>query len=227
MDVPIKETKAQRVERLKREKNPWEHLGEIRRFARDGFESIPKEWLGTYFRWWGLYTQGDGLGVTGGKGGEGNAAPYFMLRIRLTGGQLHSHQLRAIADLTERFARGTADITTRQNFQLHWVETEALPEILETLWRHGLSSMGACGDVTRNLTGCPVAGIDASEVFDASAELHAAARMLVGNPGFVNLPRKYKICISGCRSWCSYPEINDIGLTPATRSIREIGRAHV
>jgi len=74
------ETKTQRVERLKREKNPWEGLEEIRRFARDGYDSIPPEWLGTYFRWWGIYTQGDGAGVVGGKGGEGKAVPRLMVR---------------------------------------------------------------------------------------------------------------------------------------------------
>lgn len=74
------ETKAQRVERLKRDMNPWAAYSEIVRFARDGFEAIPPEWLGTYFRWWGIYTQGDGVGAVGGKGGEGKAVPYFMLR---------------------------------------------------------------------------------------------------------------------------------------------------
>ena len=88
MANPVKETKAQRVERLKREKNPWQALGEIRRFAREGFQSIPPEWLGTYFRWWGVYTQGDGAGVVAGQGGEGKALPYFMLRIRIPNGLL-------------------------------------------------------------------------------------------------------------------------------------------
>src|ERR1700691_2800565 len=105
------ETKAQRVERLKREKNPWESLAEIRGFARTGFDSIPPEWLGTYFRWWGVYTQGDGAGVIGGKNGEGKALPFFMVRIRIPNGLLHSHQLRTIASVTEKYARGTADLT--------------------------------------------------------------------------------------------------------------------
>src|SRR6202044_697622 len=96
----VKETKAQRVERLKRTKNPWEGLEEIRRFAREGFGSIPPEWIGTYFRWWGVYTQGDGAGVTGGQGGEGRALPFFMLRIRIPNGLLQSAQLRTIAKLT-------------------------------------------------------------------------------------------------------------------------------
>src|SRR5258708_3059711 len=154
-----KETKAERVERLKREKNPFEALEEIRSFARRGFDAIPPEWLGTYFRWWGVYTQGDGAGVVGGKGGEGKALPYFMVRIRIANGLLTSHQLRTIADLTRRYARGIADITVRQNIQLHWVTIEALPEILEALWSVGLNTLGACGDVTRNITGCPVAGV--------------------------------------------------------------------
>jgi len=168
MAEAITETKAQRVERLKRQKNPWEALDEIRRFARDGFSSIPPEWLGTYFRWWGIYTQGDGAGVLGGQGGEGRAVPYFMVRIRIPNGLLRSHQLRTIADLTKRFARGIADITVRQNIQLHWVTIEALPELLETLAHCGLNTLGACGDVTRNVTGCPLAGIDIEEICDAS-----------------------------------------------------------
>src|SRR6202521_5130060 len=106
-----KETKAQRVERLKRSKNPWEGLDEIRSFARDGFDSIPPEWIGTYFRWWGVYTQGDGGGAIGGNNGEGKALPHFMVRIRIPNGLLHSHQLRTIAAVTEKYARSTADLT--------------------------------------------------------------------------------------------------------------------
>jgi sulfite reductase (ferredoxin) len=215
----IRESKAQRAERLKREKNPWGALDEIRSFARGGFASIPPEWLGTYFRWWGVYTQGDGAGVVGGQGGEGKALPCFMLRIRIPNGILHSSQLRTIAELTRRHARGIADLTVRQNIQLHWVTIEALPEILEALWRCGLNTMGACGDVTRNITGCPVAGVDADEICDASPLALAATQMLVGNPSFYNLPRKFKISITGCRVWCAYPEINDIGLTAITRTL--------
>src|SRR5256714_9875033 len=100
MSNPVQETKAQRVERLKREKNPWECLDEIRRFSREGFPSIPPEWLGTYFRWWGVYTQGDGAGVIGGLGGEGKAPPYFMLRIRISNGLLPFPQPPTIATLT-------------------------------------------------------------------------------------------------------------------------------
>jgi len=226
MTNPAKESKAQRVERLKREKNPWEGLDEIRRFGREGFASIPPEWVGTYFRWWGVYTQGDGAGVIGGKNGEGKALPYFMVRIRIPNGLLHAHQLRTIAEVTERYARGNADLTVRQNIQLHWVTIEALPEVLDALWSAGLTTKGSCGDDTRNITGCPLAGVDADEIFDASPIALEANRFFVGNADFYNLPRKFKICITGCRSWCAYPEINDVGLTAVTRRLRgqeEIG----
>jgi len=215
--APQAETKAQRAERLKQEKNPWECLQEIRDFARQGYSAIPEAWIKTYFRWWGVYTQGDGTGALGGSGGEGKATPYFMIRIRLSNGFLRSHQLRAIADLAEKYARGVADITVRQNIQLHWVRVEDLPDIIETLMNSGLTTMSTCGDVTSNITGCPLAGVDANELVDASPLLFEATQLLVGNPDFYNFPRKYKISISGCRDWCSYPEINDLALTPAVR----------
>jgi len=225
MTDAVKETKAQRVERLKREKNPWEGLEEIRNFARQGFSSIPKEWIGTYFRWWGVYTQGDGNGVVGGQNGEGKALPYFMVRIRIPNGILTSHQLRTIAHVTDQYARGTADLTVRQNIQLHWVTIEALPELMEALWEANLNTLGACGDVTRNVTGCPVAGIDNEELCDASPLALDITNALAGNSEFYNLPRKFKISIAGCRAWCSYPEINDVGLTAITRTSR--GRSEV
>lgn len=223
MATEVKETKAQRIERLKREKNPWECLDEIRAFARDGHQSIPPEWLGTYFRFWGVYTQGDGVGAVGGTGGEGKAVPYFMVRIRIPNGLLLAHQVRTIADVVRKYARDTADITVRQNIQLHWVRIEDLPDVLEHLWRCGLTTMGSCGDDVRNIVGCPLAGVDADEIFDASPLVAEADRQFVGNAEFYNLPRKFKICITGCNVWCSYPEINDVGLTAVRRNGDEIG----
>src|SRR5256885_16625878 len=98
----IKETKAQRVERLKREKNAWEHFDEIRAFARQGHGSIPPEWLGAHFRTWGVYTQGDGLGVVGGKNGEGKAPPFFMVGICIPKGLLRQGQARSMPELASR-----------------------------------------------------------------------------------------------------------------------------
>ncbi len=219
-ETSTKETQAQRAERIKVEKNPWEILPDLLRYAKEGHASIPEEDLNLRFRWWGLYTQGDGRGVLGG------AAPFFMVRIRIPNGFLVSHQLRTVADLTERYARGFGDISVRQNIQLHWARIEDVPDIFFNLFRVGLTTMGACGDDTRNIVGCPLAGVDATEVCDASPIVFQATRMLVGNPEFYNLPRKYKIGVTGCRLWCSYPEINDVGLTAIERPSngeREIG----
>ena len=221
-----KETKAQKVERLKREKNPWTAWDEVREFARQGRASVLPEWTGTYFKWWGIYTQGDGLGVTGGAAGEGKASEYFMMRIGLPNGLLTAHQLHVIADLTAKYARGVADITTRQNIQLHWLTIEALPEVVEALTAIGLSPKGACGDVVRNVTGCPLAGLDVHEILDASPLAVEIAQKLTANPEFYNLPRKFKISVTGCPIWCSYPEINDVALTALKRNkdgVEEIG----
>jgi sulfite reductase (ferredoxin) len=212
-----KETKAQKVERLKREKNPWAGIDEIKEFARLGRDSVIPEWAGTYFKWWGIYTQGDGAGATGGTGGEGKATPFFMLRIALPNGLLRSDQLRAIANLSERHGRSVADITVRQNIQLHWLTIESIPEVMEALGAVGLSPKGACGDVVRNVTGCPLAGVAADEIYDASALSLEVAHLLTGNSDYYNLPRKFKVAITGCPVWCSYPEINDIGLTAVER----------
>jgi sulfite reductase (ferredoxin) len=216
-----KETKAQRAERLKREKNPWDAFDEILAFARDGRASVPDTW-NMYFRWWGIYTQGDGLGVTGGKGGEGKATEYFMLRIGIPNGILTAHQTRVIAEITKKYARNQADVTVRQNIQLHWLTIESLPQIVKELDAIGLSPKGACGDVVRNVTGCPLAGIAHDELIDASPLTKQVASELTANPEFYNLPRKFKISITGCPVWCSYPEINDIALT-AVRRGDEVG----
>ena len=216
------ETKAQRVERLKLEKNPWDALEEIRAFARNGRTSVLPEWTSLYFRWWGIYTQGDGAGALGGKGGEGKSTDYFMLRTAVPNGQINSRQLRALAALSKKWGRNLADITTRQSIQLHWIPVEGLPDAIDTLTSVGLSSRGACGDVVRNVTGCPLAGVQQNEILDASAVALDAYRMLSGNSDFYNLPRKFKICVTGCPVWCTYPEINDIALTPVRRG-REVG----
>jgi sulfite reductase (ferredoxin) len=219
---PVKETKAQRSERLKLLKNPWESWDEVREYAKGGRDTVAPEWSNLYFKWWGVYTQGDGLGVTGGTAGEGKATEFFMMRIGLPNGLLTSHQLRVIGGLTKKYARNLADITTRQNIQLHWLTISALVEVTDALTEIGLTPKGACGDVVRNVTGCPIAGLDHHELLDASPLAVEVAQYLTANPEFYNLPRKFKISITGCPLWCSYPEINDVALT-AIRRGEEIG----
>ncbi|HEU4636366.1 MAG TPA: precorrin-3B synthase [Edaphobacter sp.] len=221
----VKETKAQKTERLKLAKNPWEAWEEVREFARQGWDTIPADWA-LYFRWWGVYSQGDGKGVTGGSGGEGKATEYFMMRIALPNGILTSAQLRVIADVTKKHANNLADITTRQNIQLHWLTIQDLVEVVDALNTVGLSTKGACGDVVRNVTGCPLAGLDSHELIDASPFAVEIAKKLNGNTDFVNLPRKFKFTVSGCPVWCSFPEINDAALTAIKRTVdgkEEIG----
>jgi sulfite reductase (ferredoxin) len=219
---PIKETKAQKSERLKLAKNPWDAWDEVRQFAREGRDAVLPEWTGLYFKWWGVYTQGDGIGATGGVGGEGKATEFFMMRIGLPNGILTSHQLRVIGSITRKHARNLSDITTRQNIQLHWLTLESLVEVVDALTEIGLSPKGACGDVVRNVTGCPLAGLEHEELLDGSPLAVEIAHHLTANPEFYNLPRKFKVSVTGCPLWCSYPEINDVGLTAIKRG-EEIG----
>ncbi|MGH9536031.1 MAG: nitrite/sulfite reductase [Terriglobales bacterium] len=205
------ETKAQKAERLKAEQNPWQELPRLFQHFRAGFGAIPAADLNQRLRWWGLYTQGDGTGAFGG------ADRYFMLRIRIPNGLLTAAQAAAIAGLAERYGRGLADITVRQNIQLHWLEAEEVPDIFHALWDAGLTSQAACGDDTRNVTGCPLAGVDPEEWTDASALARAVGRELIAHEAYYNLPRKFKICITGCRQWCPNPEINDVAFTAYRR----------
>lgn len=182
-------------------------------YAKHGFDSIDPADLRGRFRWYGLYTQRR-AGIDGGKTAvlspEELEDRYFMVRIRIPGGQLDLAQLRTIADVSRRFGRDVADVTDRQNVQLHWVEIENVPEMWEALEAVGLSTTEACGDSPRNMLGCPVAGIDGDEVIDATPALMETHRRYVGDPAFSNLPRKYKTAISGCSALCTTHEINDV-----------------
>jgi sulfite reductase (ferredoxin) len=182
-------------------------------YSKAGFDSIDPADLRGRFRWYGLYTQRR-PGIDGGKTAiledEDLDDRYFMLRVRIDGGQLSPEQLRAIADVSTKYARGTADLTDRQNIQLHWIEIESVPAIWETLESVGLSTTEACGDTPRVILGCPLAGIDADEVIDATPQLQEIHERYIGSPDFSNLPRKFKTALSGCTAQCTVHEINDV-----------------
>ncbi|MBO0803498.1 MAG: nitrite/sulfite reductase [Nocardiopsaceae bacterium] len=182
-------------------------------YSKHGFDSIDPADLRGRFRWYGLYTQRR-PGIDGGKTAvlepEELDDRYFMMRIRIDGGQLTSRQLRVIADISSSYARGTADITDRQNIQLHWIRIEDVPAIWEALDWVGLSTTEACGDAPRVILGCPLAGIAADEVIDATPEIQTITEQYIGDEAFSNLPRKYKTSISGCGSQCTHHEINDV-----------------
>jgi sulfite reductase (ferredoxin) len=185
----------------------------LNRYAQLGFDSIDPTDLRGRFRWWGLYTQRK-PGIGGGKTGALEDAeiedPYFMMRVRIPGGQLDLPQLRAVAEVAKEYGRDLADITDRQNVQFHWIRIEDVPAIWARLEEVGLSSQEACGDVPRNILGCPVAGIDAAEVIDASATVYATNEVATTSPELTNLPRKFKTSISGCASQCTAHEVNDV-----------------
>jgi sulfite reductase (ferredoxin) len=183
------------------------------RYAREGFDAIDPGDLRQRFRWWGLYTQRR-PGIDGGRTGALEDADiedsHFMLRVRIPGGQLAAEQLRTIGKVADEFGRGVADVTDRQNIQYHWIRIEDVPEIWRRLESVGLTTRTTCGDAPRNILGCPVAGIDADEIVDASAVLEATEAMARASDDLTNLPRKWKTAISGCTSYCTAHEINDV-----------------
>ncbi len=195
-------------------------------YSKAGFDSIDPADLRGRFRWFGLYTQ-RAPGIDGGKTAiledEELDDRYFMLRVRIDGGQLTTEQLRAISDIANKYARGTADITDRQNIQLHWIEIESVPDIWERLEAVGLSTTEACGDTPRVIIGCPLAGIAEDEVLDATPELREVHDRYIGSPEFSNLPRKFKTAISGCAQHCTVHEINDVAFVGVVNESGEAG----
>ncbi|MFF5444071.1 nitrite/sulfite reductase [Streptomyces sp. NPDC012888] len=182
-------------------------------YSKTGFDSIDPNDLRGRMRWWGLYTQRK-PGIDGGKTAilepEELDDKYFMLRVRIDGGRLTTEQLRVIGEISEEFARGTADITDRQNVQYHWIRIEDVPEIWRRLEAVGLSTTEACGDTPRVILGSPVAGIAEDEIIDGTPAIDEIYRRIVGNKDFSNLPRKFKSAVSGSPLLDVAHEINDI-----------------
>lgn len=182
-------------------------------YSLRGFDSITDDDLHGRFRWWGLYTQRK-PGIDGGRTAQLEPHEledrYFMLRVRIDGGSLTTEQLRVIADISTEFGRDTADITDRQNIQLHWVEVEDVPEIWRRLEAVGLQTTEACGDVPRVVLGSPVAGVAKDELIDPTPLIDEITRRYVGIPELANLPRKFKTAITGHPSQDVVHEINDV-----------------
>ncbi|TDE53517.1 nitrite/sulfite reductase [Nonomuraea mesophila] len=195
-------------------------------YSKRGFDSIDPADLRGRMRWYGLYTQRR-PGIDGGKTAilepEELDDRYFMMRVRIDGGQLDLAQLRTIADIANEYARGTADLTDRQNIQLHWIEIEAVPDIWERLEAVGLSTTEACGDTPRVILGCPLAGIDTDEVLDATEQIRELKERVIGNPAYSNLPRKFKTALSGCSAHCTVHEINDVAFVGVVNEHGEAG----
>ncbi|MCC2591967.1 nitrite/sulfite reductase [Tessaracoccus sp. OS52] len=184
-------------------------------YSKQGFDSIPTEDLFGRFRWLGIYTQrkqGVGGEHTGKWSDEELSDRYFMMRIRIDGGALTTEQLRVVAGISTDFARDTADISDRQNIQLHWVAIEDVPEIWHRLESVGLETTMACGDTPRGFLGSPVAGIAADEIIDPTPVIREIVDRYIGDETVANLPRKFKTAITGHPSLDVVHEINDISL---------------
>jgi len=191
------------VERLKHEKGGLEVLRDLPAMIEAGYEAVPEEDF-VRLQWYGLYHDKPKLG-------------YFMMRVKVPGGILSPAELRTIGDISQRFGRGHGELTTRQNVQLHWLELARLPEVLRLLAAGGLSTTGACGDNVRNITGCPVAGLDREELFEVRGLLQEASDFFVRNREYSDLPRKHKITLAACPHQCNAPEIHCIAMIGALR----------
>jgi ferredoxin-nitrite reductase len=212
------------IERWKLERHPLEIADAIiDTYSKEGPAGIAKvpgevERL----KWAGIYPQKQG----------GDA---FMMRVKIPGGHLTAPQIREIGVVADAFGEGPdgtesrvfgsryADLTTRQTVQIHWLRIEDIPRIWRRFAAVGLTTVQACGDSARNVLSCPVSGVDAHEAFDALPIARAVSEYFTGNREYANLPRKFKISVTGCVEDCGQAEINDIGLWPARGADDSLG----
>jgi sulfite reductase beta subunit-like hemoprotein len=195
------------VERIKRDRPPLGIREELPALIAAGYERMPEEDV-VRLQWWGLYHDKPKIGT-------------FMLRVKIPAGILTPAKLRAIGLVANRYGRGDAELTTRQCIQLHWLELAALPDVFANLEAAGITSAGGCGDTVRNITGCPVSGLAADELFDSTPVIDAATAEFYGNPAWANLPRKHKYSIASCPDRCNAPELNCVSLVGVVHEGRE------
>jgi sulfite reductase (ferredoxin) len=201
--------KRNNIERLKREKFPLQIIDEIPVLGEQNYLDISEEDM-VRFQWYGLYHDKPKLG-------------YFMLRIKVPSGVLTAAQYRVIGELSQRFGRDYTELSTRQTVQLHWLRIKDLPEVFAAMESVGLTSLGGCGDAVRNITGCPVAGLEPGELFDCREQLDEVVSYFVSEREYFDLPRKHKITISTCPHQCNAPDINCIAFT-GTRQVGADGQ---
>ncbi len=198
--------KRNSIERLKQEKFPLDIVDELPSLIARGYEAIPEEDI-VRLNWWGLTHDKPKVGT-------------FMVRIKVPGGRIRPAQLVGLGEISRRYGRNYGELTTRQGIQLHWVRLEDLPEVLSAVQATGLTTVGGEGDTVRNVTSCPVAGVDREELFDVRPVVQAVARFFYGNREYSNLPRKHKYTISACPAQCNAPEIHDVALVGVVKDGR-------
>ena len=196
-------------EKMKLEKDGLDVIHDIYRYAKTGFASIDADDFDR-MKWYGVYRQ------------KPKDSGYFMMRLRLPGGQVSAVQAAKLSELADRFGHGFCDITTRMTLQYHWLRIEDIPTIFSELSSVGIATSGACGDIARNVVACPVAGIDPEEIIDATPQMLEVNAALENNRDFSNLPRKYKISVSGCCIHCAQPDINCVGFFGLKRTVNGV-----
>jgi ferredoxin-nitrite reductase len=214
--------KLNKVEKIKLERHPLEvYRAVIDTYSKDlaAMEEVPGEV--ERLKWVGIYPQREG----GGGGGGSSGGDAFMMRVKIPGGILTPEQSRVIGKIAANFANGPIpnphfgnnflDLTTRQDVQMHWIKMGDVPEIWRTLEEVGITTVQACGDSARNVLCCPVSGLGHEEVIDAYPLVRAISEYFTGNREYANLPRKFKMSVTGCLEDCAQAEINDIGMLPA------------
>ncbi len=200
-------------EKMKLSKDGLDVIHDIHRYAQTGFATIDTDDFDR-MKWYGVYRQ------------KPKDSGFFMMRTKVPGGQINGAQATMLSSLADRYGHGFCDITTRQTIQYHWLRIEDIPSIFAELATVGMTTSGACGDITRNVCGCAVAGIDPGELIDSSEQLLEISAKLSDTKEFSNLPRKYKISISGCPIHCTQPDINCLGFFGLSRTaggVREVG----
>src|ERR1051326_3997436 len=200
---------ANKVEDIKKEKDGLDVWPDLIRYSKEGFAAITPEDF-TRMRWYGIYQQQPNVG-------------HFMMRVKIPSGDISAEQWRVLGEIARDYGNGISDITTRQNIQFHWLTIENIPAVIEKMNSVGLTTVGACGDITRNIAGCPVAGIDPDEIYYCRDVINELTSYFVGNKEFSDLPRKYKMTIAGCPHHCHQPEINDVGITAVRQKNGEVG----
>ncbi|CAA9460253.1 MAG: Ferredoxin--nitrite reductase [uncultured Rubrobacteraceae bacterium] len=209
----LRDQKLNKVEQIKLERHPLEVRDAIiESYSKDlsSMADVPGEV--ERLKWVGIYPQKQG----------GDA---FMMRIKVPGGVLTPEQARVIGQIAVDFANGPIpnphfgnnflDLTTRQDIQMHWIQMQDVPEIWRRLEEAGMTTVQACGDSARNVLCCPVSGLGHDEVLDAYPIAQTISDYFTGNREYANLPRKFKLSVTGCVEDCAQAEINDIGMLPA------------
>jgi sulfite reductase beta subunit-like hemoprotein/molybdopterin converting factor small subunit len=198
--------KRNAIERHKREKFPLDIINELPDMISRGYEAIPEEDI-VFLSWWGLMHDKPKVGS-------------FMVRIKVPGGRVLPEQLLELGRLSKEYGRNYGELTTRQGIQLHWVRLDQLPEVLAAIEGAGLTTAGGEGDTVRNVTSCPVAGVDRAELFDVTPLVAEVSKFFSGNRDYSDLPRKHKYTISACPAQCNAPEIHDVALVGTVKDGR-------